>query len=238
MLVKKSIEYHDQDVVLEGYFVYDDAITTQRPLVLIAHDWTGHTEFNNKKADALAELGYLGFALDVYGKGKFGKDNDEKMVLMQPLMNDRKLLQRRMLAAFNTATQLEQVDKKKTAAIGYCFGGTCALDLARTGVDLTGVVSFHGGLASPPSQDNSIIKSKLLILHGFDDRMVPMSQVADFEKEMTEAKLDWQVHVYANAMHAFTNPNANDPDFGTVYNKCADKRSWIAMKSFFEEIFA
>ena len=237
MLVKNFFEYHDQDVTLEGYYSFDDALKTKRPLVLIAHDWTGRTEFNNKKAEELAELGYVGFALDMYGKGKLGKNNDEKKLLMTPFMEDRKLLQRRILSAYNAATQLEQVDASKTAAIGYCFGGTCALDLARTGVSLGGAVSFHGGLTSPDHSDSALIRAKLLILHGYIDKMVPLEQVAEFEKEMTAAKLDWQVHVYAPAMHAFTNPLANDPDFGTLYNEVADKRSWITMKNFLAEIF-
>lgn len=237
MLVKNTIAYRDQDVVLEGYYVFDDVYQNQRPLVLIAHDWTGKTEFTQKKADKIAEMGYVGFALDMYGKGKVGKNNDEKKALMQPLMDDRSILQRRMLAAYNTALDLDQVDKQRTAAMGFCFGGTCALDLARTGVDLTGVVSFHGGLAAPANLTKPTIKSKILILHGYEDPMVPPAQVSDFEKEMTAAKVDWQVHIYSKTMHAFTNPLANDPGFGTVYSKCADKRSWIAMENFFEEIF-
>lgn len=237
MLVKKFIEYFDNDTLLEGCYVYDDAINSKRPLVMIAHDWSGRNEFAENKAEKLAELGYVGFALDMYGKGKIGKTNEEKSVLMKPLMDDRHLLQQRMNAALSCAKQLEQVDVNHTAAIGYCFGGLCALDLARSGADINGVVSFHGLLTSPSFQ-NEKINAKVLVLHGHEDPMVPPDQVLAFEKEMTEAKVDWQVHVYGNTKHAFANPVANDQNLGLVYNKLAEKRSWIAMRNFFEEMFA
>jgi dienelactone hydrolase len=237
MLVKKSIEYRDGEVLLEGYYVYDDAIKGKRPLVLVTHDWTGNAEFSKTKAEALAELGYVGFALDMFGKGKTGNTKEEKSALIQPLVSNRPLLQQRMLAAFTTATQLAEVDATKAAAIGFCFGGLCVLDLARTGLDIKGVVSFHGLLFPPTPALNKDIKAKVLVLHGFEDPMAPPDQVLAFEKEMTAAKADWQVHVYGNTMHAFANPQANDPGFGTVYNKAAASRSWVAMKNFFQEIF-
>lgn len=238
MLVKQAIEYHDQDVLLEGYYVYDDAITTKRPLVLIAHDWSGRTEFTHKKAEKLAELGYVGFALDMYGKGKVGNTTEEKSALMKPLMEDRNILQRRINAALTTAKQLEKVDAQQVAAIGFCFGGACVLDLMRSGAVLKGVVSFHGILSSPPHHKQVFSDTKVLVLHGFDDPMVSPDDVLAFEKEMTAAKIDWQVHIYSNTMHAFTNPKANDAAFGTVYNNCSDKRSWVAMKDFFKEVFS
>jgi dienelactone hydrolase len=237
MLVKNTLEYQDKDATLEAYYVFDDTIKTKRPLILVAHDWTGRNEFAMQKAEKLAELGYVGFALDMFGKGKLGKDNEEKMALISPLMSDRALLQRRMLAALQTASQLEQVDASKVAAIGFCFGGLCVLDLARSGADVKGVVSFHGLLNAPENKKDAAIKAKVLALHGHDDPMVPPSVVADFETEMTEAKVDWQLHVYGNTLHAFSNPQANDPALGTVYNKCADKRSWLAMKNFLDEMF-
>lgn len=235
MLIKKTIEYRDKDTLLEGYYVYDDSIKTKRPLVLVAHDWTGRNEFAMQKAEKLAELGYVGFALDMFGKGILGKTKEEKVALITPLMSDRGVLQRRMNAALQTAIKLEQVDASRTSAIGFCFGGLCALDLARSGADIKGVVSFHG-LLNAPENIKDAIKAKILVLHGHDDPMVPPSQVLDFETEMTTAKVDWQVHVYGNTMHAFANPQANDPAFGTVYNKCADKRSWIAMMNFLAEV--
>ncbi len=237
MIVKQSFEYFDHDVLLEGYYAYDNAIEGKRPLVLISHDWTGRTDFNSEKAEKLAALGYVGFALDMYGKGKVGKNIDEKKALMMPLMEDRAALQQRIVAGLTAAATLEQVDTTKIAGIGYCFGGTCVLDLARTGADVKGVVSFHGGLEAPESLKRNRIVSKILVLHGYDDKMVPLAHVAEFENEMNAAKADWQVHVYGGAMHAFTHSLANDPDFGILYNAVADKRSWIAMENFFVEIF-
>ncbi len=236
MLVKKVIEYHDQDCVLEGCYVYDDKNKDKRPLVLVAHDWSGRNEFSEGKAEKLAELGYIGFALDMYGKGKRGHTTEEKVALMQPLMEDRQLLQRRITAALHCAQQLELVDTQKIAAMGYCFGGLCALDLARSGADINGVVSFHG-LLNPPPHKNQMIKAKILVLHGHDDPMVTPDNVLAFENEMTEATVDWQVNVYSHTKHAFANPMANDPVLGTIYNPVADKRSWIAAKNFFIEVF-
>jgi dienelactone hydrolase len=236
MLVKNTIEYHDKDCVLEGYYVYDDAIKGKRPLVLVAHDWTGRNELSQGKAEQLAELGYIGFALDMYGKGKRGHSTEEKVALMQPLMENRELLQRRITAGLDCAKKIEFVDTHKIAAMGYCFGGLCVLDLARSGADIQGVVSFHG-LLNPPPHKNQLIKAKLLVLHGHDDPMVTPDNVLAFENEMTKDKVDWQINVYSNTKHAFANPMANDPVLGTIYNPVADKRSWIAAKNFFEEVF-
>jgi dienelactone hydrolase len=157
---------------------------------------------------------------------------------MQPFLEDRALLQRRMKLALETVRRLERVDKDRVAAIGFCFGGLCVLDLARTGADLRGVVSFHGLLKPPGNTQGNKIQAKVLVLHGHDDPMVPVEDVVALERELTEAGADWQVHVYGHTMHAFTNPKANDPNFGTVYNPVADRRSWLAMQNFLEEIFS
>lgn len=238
MLKTQSIEYFDGDTVLEGYYAFDDAISEKLPAVLVAHDWSGISDFSRMKADKLAKLGYLGFALDAYGKGKVGKTKEEKTALIKPFMEDRAKLQRRMLAAFDTVKKIDQVASSRIGAIGFCFGGLCALDLARSGADVKGVVSFHGLLNAPENLAKHPIISKVLALHGFDDPMVTSEHVMAFGREMTHAKVDWQLHMYGNAMHAFTNPEANDPAFGTVYEKHADARSWIAMKDFFKEVFA
>ncbi len=238
MIKTQKIEYRDGDVILEGYYSYDEKIQGKRPAVLVVHDWSGKNEFACNKADRLAELGYAGFALDMYGKGKIGNTKEEKTALMSPLINDRMKLQTRILAALNTLKKLEQVDPARLGAIGFCFGGLCALDLARSGADVKGVVSFHGLLHAPENTPKHPIKAKILALHGFDDPMVTSDHVMTFGQEMTHAKVDWQLTMYGNAMHAFTNPQANDPGFGTVYEKHADARSWIAMKEFFKEVFA
>ncbi|WP_374090413.1 dienelactone hydrolase family protein [Methylomicrobium lacus] len=236
-IISNTVNYVDGDTVLEAFFAYDDAIVGRRPAVLINHTWGGRDDFVANKAIKLAELGYVGFALDMYGKGVLGSGPEENAKLMQPFIDDRALLQRRIGAALATVKLLPWVDDKKCAAIGFCFGGLCVLDLARTGVDIKGVVSFHGILGAPGNTEGKPIKAKVLALHGHDDPLGPPEQVLAFEQEMTKAGADWQVHVYGNTMHAFTNPIANNPGVGNVYQADADRRSWIAMKNFLEEIF-
>ncbi|HSW70078.1 MAG TPA: dienelactone hydrolase family protein [Gammaproteobacteria bacterium] len=236
MLHTQKIEYQDQDVVLEGYCAFHENGPAKKPAVIVAHDWSGRNDFACQKAERLAELGYIGFALDMYGKGVIGKDNAEKTALITPFLNDREKLRQRILSAYETVRKLEYVNTAKIGAIGFCFGGLCVLDLARSDVDVRGVVSFHGLLNAPSGKPHPT-RTKMLVLHGHDDPMVPPAQVAAFENEMTEIAADWQVHVYSNSKHAFTNPEAHDAAFGTVYSNLSDKRSWIAMKSFFEEIF-
>jgi dienelactone hydrolase len=237
VLKTQNVAYRDNDIVLEGFCAFDNNIQGKRPAVLVLPDWSGRNTFACEKAEKLAALGYVGFAVDMYGKGKIGHTKEEKIALMQPLMQDRMALQRRLLAAFQTIKNLEPVDSARLGAIGFCFGGLCALDLARSGVEVKGVVSFHGLLDAPEIKTASTIKAKVLALHGFDDPMVTPDKIVEFGHEMTHAKVDWQLDIYGNTMHAFTNPEANDPGFGTVYNKHADARSWMAMKAFFEEIF-
>lgn len=233
---KQFVEYQDNSVTLEGYLTFKNA-DQKKPAILVAHDWSGRNEFACKKAEQLAELGYVGFALDMFGKGKFGKEREEKVQLIAPFMENRGLLLQRITAALNIVKQQDMIDKTHIGAIGFCFGGLCVLDLARSGADIAGVVSFHGLLNAPEDLPNKKITAKILALHGYDDPMVTPEVVAKFQKELTSAKVDWQMDIYGNTMHAFTNPLANDPDFGTVYNKTAERRSWIAMKEFFVETF-
>lgn len=237
-IVSNTVTYLDGEVVLEAFFAFDDAHSERRPAVMINHTWVGRDAFVAEKAQKLAELGYVGFAVDMYGKGVLGSGPEENMRLMQPFMQDRAMLQQRMKAALLAVKLLPWVDDGKIAAIGFCFGGLCVLDLARTGADIKGVVSFHGLLGAPGNIQGNQIKAKVLALHGHDDPMVPPDQVLAFEQEMTEAGADWQLHAYGNTMHAFTNPNANDPSFGTVYQANADRRSWQAMQNFLAEAFA
>lgn len=237
-IVSNTVIYLDGDVVLEAFFAFDDALPGCRPAVLINHTWAGRDDFVAEKAKKLAALGYVGFAVDMYGKGVLGTSPEQNMELMQPFMADRAMLQQRMKAALAAVRLMPWVDDSKIAAIGFCFGGLCSLDLARTGVDIKGVVSFHGLLVAPGNTHGNVIKAKILALHGRDDPLVPVKQVLAFEQEMTEAGADWQLHTYGNTMHGFTNPLANDPAFGAVYQANADRRSWIAMQNFLTEIFA
>jgi dienelactone hydrolase len=236
-IVSNTVGYLDGDVLLEAFFAYDDSFSGRRPAVLINHTWAGRDNFVAEKAKKIAALGYVGFAVDMFGKGVLGLSAQENAKLMQPFMESREMLQKRMLAALYAVKLMPWVDDSKIAALGFCFGGLCSLDLARTGADLKGVVSFHGLLGAPGNTQGNAIKAKILALHGHDDPMVPVEQVLAFEQEMTEAGADWQLHTFGNTMHAFTNPTANNPDFGTVYQPDADRRSWLAMENFLTEVF-
>jgi dienelactone hydrolase len=236
-IVSNTVAYLDGEVVLEAFFAFDDQISGRRPAVLINHTWAGRDDFVAEKTKKLAALGYVGFAVDMYGKGVLGTNPEENMKLMQPFMADRGMLQQRMKAALAAVRLMPWVDDSNIAAIGFCFGGLCSLDLARTGADIKGVVSFHGLLAAPENTQGNATKAKILALHGRDDPLVPAEQVLAFEQEMTEVGADWQLHTYGNTMHGFTNPLANDPVFGAVYQPDSDRRSWIAMQNFLTEIF-
>lgn len=231
--------YHHGEQELHGFLAYDDKTDELRPAVLVVHDWTGRNDFACEKAEMLANMGYLGFAVDMYGLGRLGESTEEKMGLMGPLVNDRRMLRARIRAAFEAVAAMPEVDENRIAVIGFCFGGLCALDLARCGADLKGVVSFHGLLDKPTELANHHdIKAKVLVLHGYDDPMVKPQQVNDFCQEMTVAKVDWQVHLYGNTQHAFANPQAHDRQLGTVYNATAERRALQAMTNFLQEVLA
>ena len=238
MLKTEYIEYRDGDVVLEAYVAFDESVSEKRPCVLVAHDWSGRRDYACAGAERMAELGYVGFALDVYGKGVFGKDGDAEgnSALMMPFVNDRALLRRRMMAALTAAQSLSQVDDSNIAAMGYCFGGMSVLELARSGALVKGVCSIHG-LPGRGDIASQTVRAKVLCLHGHDDPMVSPQQLLDFEQEMTAAGVDWQVHVYGNTKHAFTNPAANNPEFGTVYSQTATRRAEQALANFLNELF-
>ena len=230
----ERVNYQAENVDLEGYVAFPEV--DNAPLVLVAHTWAGKDQFVHQKAKDLASLGYVGFSVDMYGNGKVGADAAENESLMTPLVSDRDKLKNRIISALNYGKNLPGVDSNRTAAIGYCFGGLVALDLARSGEELKGVVSFHG-LLMPSDISKKGIKAKILVLHGERDPMVPIDMVDAFQKEMTEAGADWQLHSYGGTYHAFTNPDANDPNLGTQFNKSANERSWQSMKIFLEEIF-
>lgn len=234
----KTFEYKDGDTVLEGYIAYDDAVTGKRPGILVVHDWMGFGPFANQKTEELAKLGYTALAVDIYGKGVRPKNTDEAGAQATLYKSDRALLRKRIIAGYEALKSEATVDVNKIAVMGFCFGGTTSLELARSGAPIVGVVSFHGGLNTPTPMDAKNIKAKVLALHGADDPYVPAAEVEAFEKEMNDGKVDWQLVKYSGAVHSFTNPAAgNDNSKGAAYNANADKRSWAAMKSFFEEVF-
>lgn len=233
------LDYKDGAETFEAYIAQDSSTSEKRPCVVLCHAWAGQTENERKIADEIAKLGYVAFAADVYGKGRRGDLLGDNSALMQPMLDDRALLLQRLRRSVKTAAALPSVDSNRIAAIGYCFGGLCVLDLARSG-DSTpkGVVSFHGIFNPPGLGKQGDIKSKVLILHGYDDPMATPEQMVGVATELTEAKADWQIHAYGHTLHAFTAKGANAPERGVKYDEAADKRSWQAMKNFLEELFA
>jgi len=235
-MAERLIEYQHDGVTLEAFMAWDDGHAGPRPGVLVSHAWGGRGDFECDKARELARLGYCGLAIDVYGKGVRGSNPEQNAKLMQPLLDDRPLLQARMAAALATLRAQAEVDARRTAALGYCFGGLCVLDLARSGADVAGVVSMHGLFHAPGNTAGTPIRAKVLALHGHDDPMVPVEAVQALQTELTAAGADWQIHVYGGTMHAFSNPAANAPDHGTVYNAAADRRSWNSTRDFLAEV--
>ena len=233
----RRVEYNDGELILEAYMAWDDSGSDPRPGVLISHAWAGRGELEESKAEHLAELGYVGFALDLYGKGVKGTTREENTALMQPLMNDRPALQRRMMLALETIRKQKEVDSARVAGMGFCFGGLCVLDLARTGADILGVASFHGLFTPPGNTVDNRVRAKVLVMHGWDDPMATPDQVVSLAEELTAMGADWQIHGYGNTVHAFSNPAADDVEHGTIYDADADRRSWQNLQLFLAEIF-
>lgn len=232
------VQYRHGETLLEGYLAYDDAVKGPRPGILVVHEWMGLGDYAMKRAEQLAGMGYVAFALDMYGKGVRAKTPEEAAKLSGIYKGDRPLMRARAQAGLDELRKQPLVDPARIAAIGYCFGGTTVLELARSGADVAGVVSFHGGLGTPQPADAKNIKGKVLVLHGADDPHVPPAEVAAFQDEMRKAAVDWQMIYYGGAVHSFTNPGSGtDASTGVAYNEKADKRSWEAMKAFFKELF-
>ncbi len=233
------VEYKDGDVTLEGFVAWDPAkFDKPMPGVLVVHQWMGLTDYEKGRCRQLAELGYVSFALDIYGKG-IRPDNPQDAAKQAGVYKaDRELYRRRLNLGLRQLKAQAAVSQNQIAAIGYCFGGTGVLELARSGAEVSGVVSFHGGLDSPQPEAGKNIKCKILVCHGADDPFIPAKDIDAFKSELNEGKVDWQMDIYSGAVHSFTQPMAgNDNSRGAAYNEKADKRSWTAMNSFFGELF-
>jgi len=238
MLAGQPLTYADGATKLAGYVAHPTALKGKVPGVVVIHQWMGLTDHERKVTDDLAKLGYVALAADIYGEGVHPKDTGEAGKLAGSFKGDRALYRRRIAAAIETLKAQKGVDGSRIAVIGFCFGGTGALEAARGGMPVKGVVSFHGGLDVPIGYEAAPISAKVLVCHGADDPFVPAKDVSAFQDEMRKAKADYVFVAYAGAVHAFTQKEAgNDNAKGAAYNEAAHRRSWQHMKDFFREIF-
>lgn len=232
-LIAKDVDYQLGDKTFRGYIAYESEGPERKGGVLVIHQWGGLGEYEKMRARQLAELGYVAFCADVYGKGIRPTAPQEKGKLAGEFKGDRVKFRMHLASALSQLATHERVDRNRLAAIGYCFGGTGALELARSGANVKGVVSFHGGLDNPDPASAKNIRGKVLVLHGADDPFVPPAQVDAFKKEMNDAKKPFDFIAYVGAVHAFSQADAgNDPKTGAAYNEGADKQSFEAMKKF------
>ena len=238
-VVTKSVMYKDGDTTLEGFLAYDSDKTAEKsPGILVSHQWMGLTNYEKMRCEQLAELGYVAFAVDVYGQGVRPDNPGIAAKTAGIYKQDRQLTRRRMELGLKQLKSQPNVESESIAAIGYCFGGMCVLELARSGADIDGVVSFHGAIDSPSPQDGKNIKAKLLICHGADDPFESEADIDAAKAEWNVGKVDWQMNYYSGAVHSFTQPMAgSDNSKGAAYNEQADHRSWTAMQSFFDELW-
>ncbi len=237
-LQHREIDHESDGVGFTGRLTWDDEVSGPRPGVLVCHTIRGRTEFEEGKAEALAELGYAALVVDLYGTHTRGSDIDTLRELMNSHKDDRPRLQKLLLEWVDVIAGQDEVDADRLGGIGFCFGGLCVLDIARTGANVKGVVSFHGLFEAPGNTSGNAIRAKVLILHGWDDPLAPPDMVLALGKELTSMGADWQINAYGNTLHAFTNPAANDSSAGTVYDDNANRRSWAAMCYFLGEVFA
>lgn len=237
MIQIKEQRYSDEQQSYQGIIAYNDTQQGKRPVVLIAHTWMGQSQFEENKAIALAQLGYLAFAIDVYGQGKRANNASEAESLMNEALTNRQKLLHRLLLALNTIKQHELADVTNIGAIGFCFGGKCVLDLARSGVAINGVVSFHGIFDKPNIEHKGDIQAKVLVLHGWEDPLAPPKAIVELGQELTQRNALWEVDIFSHTSHAFTNPQANTPEQGMNFSPLATDRSWQRMTHFFKEVF-
>lgn len=235
----EPIEYKQGDTTLQGSLAYDDTAEAKRPGVLVVHEWWGHNRHARQQAQRLAEAGYVGFALDMYGKGKVTTHPKEAGEFAGTIAKDPETARARFMAALDLLRKHERVDAEHTAAIGYCFGGRVVLEMARAGVDLDAVASFHGSLAplDPEAQRN--IKARVLVLHGAADTLIKPEQIVAFKKEMELAGAKWKFVSYEGAKHSFTNPDADKTGMEMLgYHPEAAKESWAELLAMLKEVFA
>ncbi len=238
-IVTREIEYTHGDTRLKGILAYDDAIEGQRPGVVVVHEWWGRNDYVVRRARELAELGYAAFAIDMYGDGRTTNDPQQAGEWASQYRGENgELGRQRALAGIETLRAQPEVDNQKIAIMGYCFGGTIALEVARSGADIDAAISFHGGLATAQPAQKGQVKASILVLHGAADPLVSQEEIAAMQKEFDEAGADWVFVAYSGAVHSFTSPEADQHGIeGIAYHEKADKRSWQAMKAFLEEAF-
>ncbi len=237
-LVTETVSYTHDDIKLDGYLSYDDAVEGKRPGVLVVHEWWGLNDYARQRAEQLAELGYVAFAVDMYGKGKVTEHPDKAAEWMKQVSGNIEKWRKRAMAGLEILRNHSRTAGEKIAAIGYCFGGSTVQQLAYSGTDIKGVVSFHGSLVTPPEDISSDIPARMLILHGASDPMTEKKSIPDYLTAMEKSGIDWQMVIYGGAKHSFTNPNADEVEMDALaYSKSADQRSWAHMKLFFDELF-
>ncbi|MGZ8473385.1 MAG: dienelactone hydrolase family protein [Candidatus Deferrimicrobiaceae bacterium] len=237
----EPVEYSAGGTTMKGYLAYDDGHSGKRPGILVVHEWWGHDEYARRRARMLAELGYVALAVDMYGEGKRAQHPDDAAKFSGEIGKNMDLGRERFLAARKVLQEYRFTDPKRIGAIGYCFGGGVVLQMARDGMDLGGVASFHGELTTTNPAKPDAVKARVLVLTGADDKFIPPGQVEDFQKEMKSARADFRVVSYPGALHSFTNPDADDYakkfNLPLGYNADADAKSWAEMQKFFKEVF-
>ena len=235
----KELNYSDGETNFKGFVTHSKSLSSKAPIIILAHAMEGCNDVMRQYAEAIANQGYVVFSIDMFGHGEVATDLEGCMTYLKPMLNDRALLLKRITAAFEEAKKIETGDKTKIAGIGFCFGGMCLLDLARSGANINGVVSVHGALA-PPNTSNKTITAKILALHGYDDPQVTPDATLAFANEMTDAGVDWQLHYFSHTKHAFSDPDAEKigpPEMGRKYNPISTKRAWIHIYQFLDELF-
>lgn len=239
-LKEENITYSGDNITMNGFIVYDENIKGKRPAVLVVHEWWGLNDYDKMRARELAKLGYIAMAVDEYGNGKQADNPDSACKLAMPFYQNPQMAKTRLDAAIAKLKEWAQTDAGKMAAIGYCFGGGVLLNSARMGEDLKGVVSFHGSLVGTPA-DKSLLKAKILVCHGAEDKFVSPAEVDKFRHQMDSIGADYSLKIYSGATHSFTNPNSTAMgkkfSLPIEYNAAADIASWNDMKEFFEKIF-